>query len=535
MIRILVVVACLTGSLTLAQSVPGSITFNARLTDSVGAPVVGSHPLGFGLYSQASGGSPVWTENISAASFSTEGVAFAELGAVTPLTVAALDGSKLYLEVAVDGTTMTPRLAIVSVPYAIRAAVAGSVGSLSEAAIQRRVTGICSPGQAVRAVDAAGGVQCEATGVTYGVLAPLALNGTTLSLNGCPNNQILKSNGTTWSCADDAAGLAGITTAAGSGLTGGGSTGTLPLALAPCTNGQVLKSNGTTWSCADGIASITTVAGSGLTGGGSIGTLPLTLATCTTGQVLKFGASGWACAADNSVDTATPVLSFPFNEGRGQFAFDFSGRKIDGTLGQTTAVEAEDPTWVPDGVSGSALSFNGVNNCVRVPDAPELNFGDGVTVMAWMKRTGSIGPAAGAGMLVAKHYTNNSRAWDIEVTSSTNQFVFDVIEDVTNTTHVLTSPSTVVATLNTWFHVAGTYDRLSGTETLYINGVAVSTAVAGSFPIQQTTVPTRIGCYNLSPAGDQSRAFFTGVIDEVLVFNRALSAEKVAAYFRATP
>ncbi|MDP1825695.1 MAG: hypothetical protein Q8L48_20710 [Archangium sp.] len=235
MTKTLAVIACLTSSLAVAQTVPGSITFNARLSDTGGAPITGSHALGFGLYDSGSGGAALWTENVSGASFSTEGVAFVELGAVTPLTTTVLDGRKLYLEVSVDGTTMSPRLAIVSVPYAIRASVAASalqVGSLTESAIQRRVTGTCNAGQAVRSIDAAGGVQCE-------------------SVSGGGGGDITS-----------------VTTAAGSGLNGGAATGDVPLSLITCAAGEVLKHNGTAWACAAD-ASGSTMAGPGLTLAGS--------------------------------------------------------------------------------------------------------------------------------------------------------------------------------------------------------------------------------------------------------------------------
>ena len=210
MVRLLATLTVITCSLSLAQSVPGSITFNARLSDTAGAAVTGSHSMAFGLYDQATGGAPTWTENLAGASFSAEGLVYVELGAVTPLTTSALDGRKLYLEISVDGTTMTPRLPVVSVPYAIRASVAttaDSVGSLAASAIQRRVTGTCPAGQAVRSVDSNGGVQCEPVGAS-----PMT----------CASGEVLKSNGTGWVCAADAVGITGVT--AGAGLTGGGGT-----------------------------------------------------------------------------------------------------------------------------------------------------------------------------------------------------------------------------------------------------------------------------------------------------------------------
>jgi trimeric autotransporter adhesin len=74
------------------------------------------------------------------------------------------------------------------------------------------------------------------------------------------------------------AGIAGVTTASGSGLMGGGSSGTLNLSLTnTCSSKQVLQWNGSTWACASaGTGTITGVtAGTDLTGGGTGGTVTL--------------------------------------------------------------------------------------------------------------------------------------------------------------------------------------------------------------------------------------------------------------------
>lgn len=77
--------------------------------------------------------------------------------------------------------------------------------------------------------------------------------------------------------------ITGVTTASGSGLTGGGTSGTLNLSLTKsCANKQVLQWNGTVWACATpaGTGTITGVtAGTDLTGGGTSGTVTLNLDT----------------------------------------------------------------------------------------------------------------------------------------------------------------------------------------------------------------------------------------------------------------
>jgi hypothetical protein len=79
--------------------------------------------------------------------------------------------------------------------------------------------------------------------------------------------------------------LSGVTTASGSGLTGGGTSGTLNLGLlTTCASGQVLEWNGTAWACTTPkgtgtITGVTTASSSGLTGGGTSGTLNLKVNT----------------------------------------------------------------------------------------------------------------------------------------------------------------------------------------------------------------------------------------------------------------
>ena len=79
--------------------------------------------------------------------------------------------------------------------------------------------------------------------------------------------------------------ITGVTTASGSGLTGGGTSGTLNLSLTNgCGANQVLQYNGSSWACAAaGTGTITGVtAGTDLAGGGTSGNVTLSLNTAAT-------------------------------------------------------------------------------------------------------------------------------------------------------------------------------------------------------------------------------------------------------------
>jgi hypothetical protein len=76
--------------------------------------------------------------------------------------------------------------------------------------------------------------------------------------------------------------ITGVTTATGSGLSGGGTSGNLNLSLVnTCATNQVLQWNGTAWACSSaGTGTITGVtAGTDLTGGGTSGNVTLNLDT----------------------------------------------------------------------------------------------------------------------------------------------------------------------------------------------------------------------------------------------------------------
>ena len=82
--------------------------------------------------------------------------------------------------------------------------------------------------------------------------------------------------------------ITGVTTASGSGLIGGGTSGTLNISLlTSCANGQVLAWNGSGWACASaGAGTITGVtAGTDLTGGGTSGNVTLYLDTTKVPQL----------------------------------------------------------------------------------------------------------------------------------------------------------------------------------------------------------------------------------------------------------
>ena len=103
---------------------PSSMLFSyqGQLLDANGDPVDGSVEMTFSLYHQESGGTPFWTEayTTTQAITVTNGLFHVLLGSLTPIDPADLTDD-LYLELTVNGETMTPRELLTSVAYAVEA------------------------------------------------------------------------------------------------------------------------------------------------------------------------------------------------------------------------------------------------------------------------------------------------------------------------------------------------------------------------------------------------------------------------------
>jgi hypothetical protein len=98
-------------------------------------------------------------------------------------------------------------------------------------------------------------------------------------------------------------------------------------------------------------------------------------------------------------------------------------------------------------------------------------------------------------------------------------FDLPLVDVFTTSVHELYGSSPVA--LNTWTHLAATYDATNG-QSLYVNGVQVANAAASGNMI------TSIGSLRIG-GNSIFGEYFVGTIDEVRVYNRALSQTEIQA------
>lgn len=395
--------ACLfvSGVASAQGAVPTVVNFSARLTDS-GAPVTAQRNFVFKLFLTPMGGSELWTETRNMLSV-TNGTLNVDLGASTPLTDTILDGRALYLEVTVDGTVLTPRMQLASVPYALRSTVTNRIGALTETDLQRRVGSTCPSGSAIRVINADGTVTCQAaaTVADAGVTITSVNSGPGLTGGGATGdltlgvafagsgsaNTVSRSDhthggflplGNTLACPAgervlriDAAtgnvicsGVGSVTSVvAGTGLTGGTitSSGTIGLASSvqnwasqpTCAPGSALRTVSSTGvaTCESVPAPLTPAPNGGLTvNSGNIG---LVSVGCPANAVMRLGGSGWACSPDVQSVTAASGS-----------AVVVGGTAANPTIGLAATVpNFTTPPACPPGQALRAIANNGTPTC----------------------------------------------------------------------------------------------------------------------------------------------------------------------------
>jgi glucose/arabinose dehydrogenase/fibronectin type 3 domain-containing protein len=218
--------------------------------------------------------------------------------------------------------------------------------------------------------------------------------------------------------------------------------------------------------------------------------------------------SGYSGVADAATDAAPPtppglVGAWAFGEGSGTTTADASGNENVGTL--TGA------SWTTQGRYGNALSFNGAGNLVRVASSASLNVTSAMTLSAWIRPTAN---QSGWRTILQRQ----PDAYFLNASNSAGPLRPAGGATLGGNTQYLSGPT--ANPVNAWSHVALTYDGAA--LKLYVNGTQVATKAATG-AIQTTTNPLWIG--GNQPYGE----YFNGIIDEVRVYDRALTQPDIQA------
>jgi hypothetical protein len=123
--------------------VPRLLNYSGKVSDVRGNPLGGAAGVTFAIYKDEEGGAPLWLETQVVAADATGHYA-AKLGATKPAGLPMdlfTTGDARWLGVRLDGGEEQPRVLLLSVPYALKAADAETIGGLPPSAFMLAVAG----------------------------------------------------------------------------------------------------------------------------------------------------------------------------------------------------------------------------------------------------------------------------------------------------------------------------------------------------------------------------------------------------------
>jgi hypothetical protein len=361
------VVAAAASTSTASEAVPNLINYSGVLKDSTGKSMTGVTGVTFLLYKEEQGGSPVWieTQNITP---DNSGHYTATLGSVkldSSLGDSFASGEARWLAVQIAQQEEQARVLLVAVPYALKAGDAQTIGGLPASAFMlangnktasasASSSTTSTPAATTPAAAKSSAPPANPTVTGKGVLdfipmwdsasdivdsvifqktSKIGINTTapattldvagktdvrdTLTLFPASTDNTLAISGTTFKISSagkvtfisgqtfpGTGTITGITTASGSGLSGGGTSGTLSLKVpsAGITNAMLQNSKVT--------LNASTAGGLTVPGAMTLGnTYTIGLKTCATNQVLQYSGTAWACKTLGGTGTVTSVGS----------------------------------------------------------------------------------------------------------------------------------------------------------------------------------------------------------------------------------
>jgi hypothetical protein len=208
----------------------------------------------------------------------------------------------------------------------------------------------------------------------------------------------------------------------------------------------------------------------------------------------------------------SPVAYYRLGESSGTTASDETGNydatyANSPTLGETGAISGDSNTSVL--LASASSQYAEIDSNLSITAYP-------FTIEAWVKTTATAEGVVGSFVV----NTANNQMFALRVSASGIAYTF-----ARNTSGVLAESTTAVNDGN-WHHIVAVF-AASNDRIIYVDGAAEDTHAAN------VTLPA-INRFSIGRLGDTSPgAYFTGTVDEVAVYDTALSASTILAHYNA--
>jgi hypothetical protein len=242
----------------------------------------------------------------------------------------------------------------------------------------------------------------------------------------------------------------------------------------------------------------------------------------TQGQIIEDMNAGHPAPGS---PVGSSVLHLKFNEGYGDTANDSSPQNNDGDLGgsgNTCPGGSNCPAWSDNGKFGKALDFE-YDNLARlnVPDSNSLQINGSFTLSTWATIEGVTSSNK---TLVRKNDTAIALSnYDMAWAGATGNLECSFYNGSTETTH----STSYTPSVDTWYHFVCVVDDEADKVYMYIDGKQIYSSSETNSP----TVTANPGTLEIGTNSDYSSRHWDGLIDEVKIYNFALTEDEVRAEY----
>ncbi|MFH2049895.1 MAG: LamG-like jellyroll fold domain-containing protein [bacterium] len=223
-----------------------------------------------------------------------------------------------------------------------------------------------------------------------------------------------------------------------------------------------------------------------------------------------FSTGGGGGGGSEPEEPPNLVGHWKLDDTSGTIAYDYSGYGNNGTLTNMTGNE-----WTT-GKIGGALEFDGTNDEVIIADADILDDTEQLTMSVWV---------------YAHTLDNNPRGPLSKRVSHTGNYSYSMFfynsdllnVDINTQDNRFSCPLTFQE--DQWYHIAVIYDgtlTAANRVSVYVDGTLIHTAYETSSAIANTSSPLVIG-----QLYGNSLGYFDGLIDDVRLYNRALTPSEI--------
>jgi hypothetical protein len=212
------------------------------------------------------------------------------------------------------------------------------------------------------------------------------------------------------------------------------------------------------------------------------------------------------------VASAGRVAAYSFDETSGTTASEASGNGNNGVLTNGAVFAA--------GKNANGVRLDGANDYVNLGNPASLRLTGSMTLSAWINS--SEFPWDDAAIISKRQSSNVGYQLDTTIDRGPRTIGFKISDASGNTVARYGATAMVV---NTWYHVAGVYDATNRTMNVYLNGQLNNGVLVGTIPAVQpdSNQNVHIG----QRPGVPGSFNFEGMLDDVRIYNRALSAPDI--------